>query len=124
MNRTELTRPAVEEVRRAINTIVDPCSRAAGTPIGLADMGLVTAIDVSGDGRVAITITPTFSGCLFTGVFAHEVEERVGALAGCASVEVTFTAPEEAWTEAKIAPAARARLRDRRHLLRQGAYQP
>jgi metal-sulfur cluster biosynthetic enzyme len=122
MTRTVPTRPTVEQVRRAINTIVDPCSHAAGTPIGLADMGLVKEIAVTCNGRVTVGITPTFAGCLFTGVFAHEIEERVGTLVGCTSVDVELIAPEEAWTEAEITPIERAKLRHRRDLLRLGAH--
>jgi hypothetical protein len=33
-------------VRTTLNTIVDPCSRAAGAPAGIAEMGLVRQIEV------------------------------------------------------------------------------
>lgn len=113
--------PSLEQVRAAINDIVDPCSRATGVPIGLVEMGIVKGIEVAPDGAVSVRITPTFAGCLFAGVFAPEIEERVGSLAGCASVEVELVAATETWTEEDMSNSARLRLQKRRLALRGGA---
>jgi metal-sulfur cluster biosynthetic enzyme len=99
-----------DEVAEALNRIVDPCSATAGTPIGLVDMGIVEAVSVD-DGRVSITLLPTFPGCLYTAVFAGEIEQRLDRLGWVEAVEVTVDHGPELWDENRIAPPARARLR-------------
>jgi len=109
---------AVEE-RRAdalgvLNAIVDPCSAANGSPIGLADMGIIEELEVRG-GHVRVRLLPTFPGCLFVGIFHEEATGRLRALDWCESVEVELASAADAiWTEARIAPAVRERLERRR----------
>lgn len=100
------------EVVAALDGIVDPCSVAAGTPAGLAAMGIVEEVTIDGD-SVAITLLPTFAGCLFAGLFAQQAEERVGALPWCERVGVRLVG-DRIWTDERMSPALLAR---RRHVL-------
>ena len=62
---TSMTDPA--RIRAAINTIIDPCSRAAGAPAGLADMGLIRTLEVTASDtglHVRAVIGVTEYGCL------------------------------------------------------------
>jgi len=74
----------------------------------LADLGIlrrVTAVD----GRVVVTITPTYSGCPALPEIAHDLRYRL-ARAGFADVVVrTELAP--AWGSDQITPEGRAKLR-------------
>ena len=95
------------DVLAALDGIVDPCSVAAGTPAGLAEMGIVDAVAIDGD-AVSVRLLPTFAGCLFAGLFAEQAEQRVGALPWCRRVDVEL-AGDRIWTEARMSPALRAR---------------
>jgi metal-sulfur cluster biosynthetic enzyme len=67
---------SVDHVRAALNSVVDPCSVAAGAPAGLDDMGLVRAIDV--DGRsVDVTIGVTEPTCLMGAIFLRDAEAAI-----------------------------------------------
>jgi len=35
------------DVRAVLNQIIDPCSRVAGAPVGLVDMGLIRRLTVT-----------------------------------------------------------------------------
>ena len=97
-----------------LNGIVDPCSAANGSPIGLADMGIIEELEVSG-GHVRVRLLPTFPGCLFVGIFHEEATGRLRELDWCESVEVELASAEDGvWTEARMAPAARDQLDRRR----------
>jgi metal-sulfur cluster biosynthetic enzyme len=81
------------EVRATINTIVDPCSRAAGLPAGLIDMGLVRSLEVrtEPDGvHVRVVVGVTEYGCMLGPAFATEISRLVRHVRGVASAEVTL----------------------------------
>jgi ring-1,2-phenylacetyl-CoA epoxidase subunit PaaD len=73
----------------------------------LADLGILRAVDESGDG-VVVTITPTYSGCPAMRTIEDDL---TGALreAGYARVEVR-TVLSPAWTTDWITPAGRDKL--------------
>jgi metal-sulfur cluster biosynthetic enzyme len=102
-----------EDRRRAVVTeleaIVDPCSRTLGKPVGLAGMGLIERLDVSG-GDISVLVLPTFPDCLFRGVFEEEIEKRLRALPWCERVAVTFCPADQDWDESRLSPAARLKL--------------
>jgi metal-sulfur cluster biosynthetic enzyme len=108
-----------DEVRAALNEIRDPCSVAAQTPVGLWDMGLITAVDI-GEGGVEICVRPTFPGCLFVGHFDREIRARLAALPWCSSVRIAIDS-STVWTEADMAPGARRSLERRRAAARAAA---
>lgn len=77
--------------------------------LSVVDLGIVRDLAVDADDRVAVTLTPTYSGCPATEVIEAAV---VAALqrAGAREVQVrTRLAP--AWTTDWIAPAAAQKLR-------------
>lgn len=113
----------VEDERRravleAVNGIADPCSIAMTEPIGIADLGLVEDVGISG-GRVEIALLPTSPHCLFVGLFEEEIEERVSALGWVESVHVRLDEGETIWDESRMTTAARERLARRRAALAQ-----
>jgi len=93
-------------VMAALDTIVDPCSRGLGRPVGLVGMGMVERLEI-GDDAVRVTVLPTFPTCLFRGVIEAEIEGRVGALDWCRTVSVQFADTETVWDESRLSPAAR-----------------
>lgn len=109
------------EVRAALNEIVDPCSRAAGEPAGLVDMGLVRRIEIREDGaRVDVVLALTEPTCLMGFPFMRSAQERLRALPGVEHVEVSLD-PSFDWTPAELSPAYAARL-ERRRAARRAPY--
>jgi len=94
---------------RAIEAIVDPCSRALGKPVGLVGMGIVDRLDVEG-GRVAVRLFPTFPTCMFRGVFEEEIENRLRGLSWCEIVTVSYVPSDAIWDEGRLSEAARGML--------------
>jgi metal-sulfur cluster biosynthetic enzyme len=82
-----------QQVRVLLNGIVDPCSRAAGCPAGLDEMGLIRAVEVctgaaGSDVRVVIGVTEY--GCLMGAPFVREAYQLLEALPGIGTVVVTL----------------------------------
>ena len=75
--------------------------------VTLADLGILRRVTAE-DGRVVVTITPTYSGCPALSEIAHDLRYRLGR-AGYADVIVrTELAP--AWSSDQITPEGRAKL--------------
>jgi metal-sulfur cluster biosynthetic enzyme len=113
-----LARRGLEDDRRravveAVNGIADPCSIAMAEPIGIADLGLVEDVDISG-GCGEISLLPTSPHCLFVGLFEEEIETRVSALGWVESVRVRLDEGETIWDEDRMTTGARERLARRR----------
>lgn len=102
-----------DRIRETLNAIHDPCSLAANAPIGLVDMGLVVGWEVDDDHRLRVALTVTAPGCMLAPKFALDAELQLRALDLFSDVEITFERGGF-WTEDRIAPAARARLAERR----------
>ena len=107
----------VDAVNAVLNAIVDPCSAASATPIGLVDMGIIESVRVQG-GDVRVGLLPTFAGCLFVGMFRLGIEEGVQALDWCDSVEVEIVHAPTYWDESRMSEDALGRLRVRREIMR------
>jgi metal-sulfur cluster biosynthetic enzyme len=75
------------EVRDLLNTIVDPCSVAAGAPAGLGDMGLIRAVEVD-DRTVSVRIGLTEPGCMMGASFVVRARELLAAQPGVEAVTV------------------------------------
>jgi metal-sulfur cluster biosynthetic enzyme len=75
------------EVRELLNTIVDPCSVAAGAPAGLTDMGLVRTVEVD-DQTVSVRIGLTEPGCMMGASFVVRARELLAAQPGVEAVAV------------------------------------
>jgi metal-sulfur cluster biosynthetic enzyme len=108
------------EVMRILNAIVDPCSIAAGMPIGLVDMGIVQSVEVQGD-AVRITLLPTFPGCIYTAVFSDEIARRLAEVGWTGEVAIELDTSGSIWDEDRMEPAARKRLSEVRAARRQRA---
>jgi metal-sulfur cluster biosynthetic enzyme len=113
MNTIEVAGSGPAVARQAIlaqlDAIVDPCSNAIGHPVGLASMGIIDRLDVTGT-VVSVRVLPTFPGCLFQGFFEAEIEKRLLALPWCTMVRVTVCSADRQWDESRMSPAARAGL--------------
>lgn len=104
--------PSERDIRDVVNAIIDPCSIAARTPIGLDDMGLVGNIDIRegpGGAVVSLSIGTTHPFCMMAAMFMHEAQQRVSALPGVALVEVSLD-HRVLWTPDRMKPEFRERM--------------
>lgn len=107
--------PAMHDrIRALLNEIVDPCSDAAGNPMGLVDMGLIRNLSVvdAGDGRVAVKadVRVTDPNCMMGVVFTGEVRKRLDALPDVATHDVKLS-HEFDWTPADVTGPGAERMR-------------
>ncbi len=115
------TSEIVAEVRRALDTIGDPCSVAQGVPMGLDEMGLVEKVELRPGGHVEIRFRLTSPSCMMGGYFKAEAEKAVGAIPGVSSVGVSSDLGLD-WHPEMM--SAGARRRRRRALLARGGPDP
>lgn len=97
-------------VRMAIAAVVDPCSRLYGTDLSLLDLGMVERVHVDG-GAVQLDLLLDDPLCMYTFVIQRDLRERIAALDGVESVEITVL-PDFGWSRERVTPAARQRLLD------------
>jgi ring-1,2-phenylacetyl-CoA epoxidase subunit PaaD len=74
----------------------------------IADLGVLRDVTVDDNGRVTVTVTPTYSGCPAMDVIRHDVEAAVRG-AGFPDVEVR-TVLSPAWTTDWMTDQGRAAL--------------
>ena len=105
------TPPTEAEVRSALNAIVDPCSRAAGTPAGLEEMGLVRQVEISAEGDIAVRVVigVTEYGCLMGAPFAMDAYRILEALVGIGRVQVDLDSRFD-WVPEDMSAAYRTQL--------------
>jgi ring-1,2-phenylacetyl-CoA epoxidase subunit PaaD len=95
----------IEKVWHALEEVVDP-----EIPVlTVADLGLLRDAEIRDDGTVAVTITPTYSGCPAMNMIEREIERVLGE-AGYDKVEVK-TVLHPAWTTDWLSEAGREKLR-------------
>lgn len=104
------------EILERLNEIQDPCSVAAGTAIGLGDMGLVEQVAVTDEGDVRISLRLTSPTCNMLGFMAEEASAKVRDVSGVRSVEVVSDEGLD-WTPSLMSPAAQQRRQARIGLL-------
>ena len=97
-----------DRILEELDEIKDPCSLAAGTPLGLAEMGLVRELAIDADGGVTVDLKLTSPFCHMIGFFKTEATKRIGDLAGVTSVTLTADNGLD-WSPRDISPAAAAR---------------
>lgn len=105
-----------ELVRRTLDSIIDPCSAAAGAPVGIVSMGLLRELSIApgpAGATVRVTLGLTEPTCLMGYAFVPQARALLAALPGVAAVEVRLE-PNAGWSEADLAPAYRALLAERR----------
>jgi ring-1,2-phenylacetyl-CoA epoxidase subunit PaaD len=76
--------------------------------VTIADLGILRSVDVSADGRVTVTITPTYSGCPAMDTIRTDIRRALAA-AGWPDVEV-LTRLSPAWTTDWMTPEAKHKL--------------
>ncbi len=77
--------------------------------LSVVDLGIVRGIEVAGGDAVAVTLTPTYSGCPATEVIQDSVVQALKK-AGAREVTVTTTL-DPPWTTDWITPEAAEKLR-------------
>lgn len=98
------------DVRAVLNTIVDPCSRAAGTPGGLDDLGLIREVEVTGaPATVRVVIGVTEYGCVMGAPFATDAYRLLEGLDGVARVLVELDEKFD-WVPEDMRPGYRDKL--------------
>ena len=81
------------QVREALETVIDPCSRSAGAPAGLVSMGLVGPIEIepcSDGARIQVTLYITEPGCMMGAFFKISAESVLAALPGVAAASANI----------------------------------
>ncbi len=93
-------------VEQALLDVQDPEIPA----LSIVDLGMVNSMRCE-NGRVTVSLTPTFLGCPALAIIQHQVERRLRQVEGIHSVEVefVFTPP---WTTERISPVGREKLRE------------
>jgi len=99
------------EIRAVLNEIIDPCSAAAGAPIGLVDMGIVHDIRVDGS-TLRLRLLPTFPACRFVPIFEAEIRKRL--VDRDLSISVEVVGPDVVWDESLMTSAGQATVSARR----------
>ena len=103
-----------EEIYDRLRTIKDPCSAYHGTPMDLVELGMVGSVDVgSVDGVVEVNLMLDDPLCIYAFDFMRQIETLLVDEEGVNRVVVGSSA-DDVWTEARISPGARERLRLRR----------
>ncbi len=78
--------------------------------VTIADLGILRSVDVSDDGRVTVTITPTYSGCPAMDTIRTDIRRALAAT-GHPDVEVR-TQLSPAWTTDWMSGTAKRKLAD------------
>jgi ring-1,2-phenylacetyl-CoA epoxidase subunit PaaD len=95
----------LDRARAAIGAVTDP-----EIPVlTLDDLGVVRAVTREPDGTIAVTITPTYSGCPAMQVMALDLQTALAA-AGFENARI-ITTLSPAWTTDWMSPAGREKLR-------------
>lgn len=88
----------------ALHTVYDP-----EIPVDIYDLGLIYSVDISADGKVAITMTLTTPACPVAGSMPGEVEKVVRMIEGVTDVTVDLVW-EPTWGPAMMTESARLQL--------------
>jgi len=109
-----------DEVRRILDEIKDPCSVGFGDPMGLVEMGLVQAVDVTPTGDVTVRLRLTSPFCEMIGFFKHTAVERIRSLPSVESVTVETDSGFD-WSPDYMSPARQEQRRQKLAALRASA---
>ena len=91
-------------VEAAVAAVRDPEIRV----LTIADLGILRGVEVAVDGRVTVTVTPTYTGCPAMDVIRRDIVAAAHA-AGAAEVEVR-TELSPPWSTDWISETGRAKL--------------
>jgi metal-sulfur cluster biosynthetic enzyme len=85
----------VAAARTALDAVPDPCSVAAGAPLGLDEMGLVKELSIDEAGRAEVALRLTSPSCLMHGYFIDEIQGHLLEVEGVNEVAISFDHGEE-----------------------------
>jgi metal-sulfur cluster biosynthetic enzyme len=118
--------PTEADLRSLLDEIVDPCSRAAGAPAGISEMGMIPSImiDARDDGRVdiGVKLLVTHPFCMMSSIFISEIDQRLSAIETIASVKVELDTAD-VWTPEMMSDDYRIRLEAQRARRRENQRQ-
>ncbi|WP_299051171.1 P-loop NTPase [uncultured Nocardioides sp.] len=80
-----MSAPSADRVREALATVNDPEIKRP-----ITELGMVDSVEVSDDGRVAVHVLLTVSGCPLKDTITHDVTTAVGAVDGVTDVDLTL----------------------------------
>ncbi len=93
-----------EEIVEVLQGIFDP-----EIPVNIYDMGLIYGLDVTPEGAIDIKMTLTSPACPVAGTLPPEVEQKVRAVPGVATVKVDLVW-EPPWGKHLLSESARLQL--------------
>ncbi len=100
--------PDADAAVRAVWAALDGVNDPEIPVLSVVELGIVRDVRRDGDGRLAVTVTPTYSGCPATGVITFDIRRALdGAGFPDASLSVTIAPP---WTTDWISDGGRAKL--------------
>ena len=91
-----VTAPTVDDVRRELRRVVDPCSLAIGSPVDIEALGLVEEIAVAGD-TVHVSLVLTDVSCVFWQGIRRHVADVLLELPGVECADVSLCT-DVVWT--------------------------
>jgi metal-sulfur cluster biosynthetic enzyme len=96
------------DVRRALSSVIDPCSAATGAPLSLLEMGLIKRAEKVDD-RVEVDLKLTAPICWNAAPMMEAIEQAVRR--EC-SVDIVVCVADHGldWTPADMTPSAHKRL--------------
>lgn len=99
-------------VRRCFESIYDPCSVAAGTPVSLYDMGLLEGWSLSANGILTVRLCVTFGACTMAPHFIRAAETSLSGLDGVREVTVEIDT-DVLWSTERMTAQGRALMESR-----------
>ncbi len=107
----------IVEIDRRLDVVKDPCSLAAGTPLGLAEMGLVRGRDYDRTtGTLTVRLCVTSPACFLSGQMVDGIRGQLADIPGVRTVEVEIDSSHR-WSHDDATPAARDRLTHNRAVI-------
>jgi metal-sulfur cluster biosynthetic enzyme len=101
-----------ERISELLNTVIDPCSVAAGAPAGLVDMGLIRELEVD-EGEegatVRVVVRVTHPSCMMAPLFLAQVQNLLHREPDVVAVDAKLDTGFD-WTPADMTETYRERL--------------
>jgi metal-sulfur cluster biosynthetic enzyme len=110
-------------IAEILASVPDPCSVAAGAPLGLLDMGLVRSWTIDDEDHLSVILDITSPACMMAGHFILDAETRLAEVPGIRSVSVRVE-PSFEWSEERLTPRGAEILARRRQLARERILGP
>lgn len=103
--------PSREAVYACLSEVMDPCSCKTEEPVNIVDLGLVEDVTIE-DGAVTVRLLLTSNVCMYFVEMSEEIIERVEAVGGVSSVDVSQET-EKVWTPSRMADEKRRSREER-----------